>query len=99
MLKAPNKCGDPQAESPRASTSAAEEAPAGDQNPEVVCPDMTGQFCTDPNPPSPMRAPAAPDSPAGHPENSLGFQVGHSACLEGVGSEFHGQDGPWGWVY
>lgn len=53
MLKAPNKCGDPRAESPRVSTSAAEEAPAGDQNPEVVCPDMTGQFCTDPNPPAP----------------------------------------------
>lgn len=51
MPKAPNKSGDPRTESPRASTSAAEEAPAGEQNPEVACPDTTGQFCTNPNPP------------------------------------------------
>ena len=43
-----------------------------------------------------MWFPEAPDSMAGHPENSLSFQVGHSACLEGVGSEFHSQDGPCG---
>ena len=53
MLKAPNKCRDPRAESPEpAYTSAVEEPPAGEQNTECA---QTGEASTVPSPtPQPL---------------------------------------------